>query len=461
MNSQTHQRQVGRLTGRVEVDAGLLRYREMISEREGTTANKGSLRSGHAFQTRQIRLARVLSAFLFVLLIIGVVGAAQTAVTPRVVEGALLFDNETGVDVVRIGILFDEPVTICQADILAFGGGAVTRLDAGLRTAWIDAVVVPGGTLLINLRSNAQVASAYWVSSTEERNKVVFEWFLDVVWNQGDGAALPEFMSSNVLVHGDSFAGGELPGMPAFGMFAMGVATAFPDVHFTTDDIIAQEDKVAVRITFSGTHGGPLLDIPASGNPIAGRDLIIFRFAEGKIEEAWLQLDGLGIMVQMGLIPAMGAPDFSWGPRSPATGDPGTVEENVAIALRDLLEVWNGRELSLTEELFDDDFVGNYDLATVVGPEAYTYFISESLATYPDYHITIRDVVAQGEFVFVRTTVSATHLGPLGPIPATGMPWTEDAIAMYRIANGKIVEAWQLIDMLSVLMQIGIVPPLQ
>lgn len=406
-------------------------------------------------------MAKVLSVLVLVVLVFGMLGAAQTAVIPRVADGALLFDNETGVDVVRIGVLFDQPTSICREDVVAVGGGAITRLDAGVRTIWVDVVVVPGGTLLINLQGNAQVASAYWVSSTEERNKVVFEWFLDVVWNQGDGAALPEFMSSNVLVHGDSLAGGELAGMPAFGMFAMGIATAFPDVHFTTDDIIAQEDKVAVRITFAATHGGPFLELPASGSPVAGRDLIIFRFAEGKIEEAWLQLDGLGVMVQMGLIPAMGTTDFLWGPPSPATGASGTTEENVSIATRDLLEVWNGGNFPLIDEIIDEDFVGSYDTMTLAGPEAYEQFVSESLITYPDYHITIEDVVAVGDLVFLRTTISATHLGPLGPIPATGMPWAEDAIVLYRIANGKIVEAWHLVDMLSVLMQIGIVPPLQ
>ena len=406
-------------------------------------------------------MTKVLSVLLLMVLTVGVLGIAQTAVTPRTAEVALLFDNETGADVIRIGILFDGPVALSKGDIVAFGGGAVTRLDAGVRTVWIDVVVAPGGTLLINLADNVQVSSAYWVSSPEERNKVVFQWFLDVVWNQYDGAALGEFMSSTVLVHGDSFAGGELPGLEGFGMFAMTALTAFPDVYFSIDDIIAVEDKVAVRLTFAGTHGGPFLDLPASGSSIAGRDLIIYRFADGRIEEAWLQLDGLGIMVQMGIIPPMGLSDFNWGPPSPATGDPGTPEENVAIVSRDLLEVWNEANFSLIDQIVGEGFVGNYDQATVTGLEAYKQYVTESLATYPDYHITIEDIVADGDLVFLRTTITATHLGPLGEIPATGMPWTEDAIAMYRIADGKIVEAWQLIDMLSVLMQIGLVPPLQ
>ncbi len=406
-------------------------------------------------------MSKLLSVVLLAVLAIGVLGVAQAAVTPRVAEGALLFDNETGADVIRIGILFDGPVTLSKGDIAAFGGGAVTRLNAGVRTVWIDVVVVPGGTLLINLADNVQVSSAYWVSSPEEKNKVLFLWFLDVVWNGGDGSALGEFLSSTALVHGDSFAGGELPGLEGFGMFAVAALTAFPDLHFELDDIIAQEDKVAVRLSFSATHDGPFMTLPATGKPIVGRDLIIYRYADGKIEEAWLQLDGLGIMVQMGIIPPMGSPDFGWETRSAVTGDSGTPEENKLIASRDAVEVWNEANLSLIDQIVGEGFVGNYDLATVAGLEAYKQYVSESLATYPDYHITIEDIVAEGDLVFLRTTITATHLGPLGSIPATGMPWTESAIAMYRIAGGKIVETWQLNDMLSVLMQIGLVPPLQ
>ena len=406
-------------------------------------------------------MTKVLSVLLLMVLTVGVLGVAQTAVTPRAAEGALLFDNETGRDVGRLGILFDEPVTLCRGDIVPFGGGAVTRLDVGVRTVWIDAAVVPGGTLLINLPGNAQVSSAYWVSSPEERNKVVFQWFLDLVWNQYDGAALPEFMSSTVVVHGDSVAGGELPGLEGFGMFATAAITGFPDIHFSIEDIAAAADKVAVRLSLTGTHAGPFGPVPATGNPAVSRNLIIYRFADGKIEEAWLQLDGLGIMVQLGVIPQMGSSDFSWGPPSPTSGGPGTPEENAAIASRDVLEVWNEANLSLIDEIVGEGFVGNYDLATVAGLEAYTQYVSESLVTFPDHHITIEDAIAEGDLVFLRTTVSATHLGPLGSVPATGMPWTEDAIAMYRIADGKIVEAWQLIDMLSVLMQVGLVPPLQ
>ena len=82
---------------------------------------------------KEVNMSRVLVVLLMVVLVIGAVGLAQTPVTPRAADGVLLFDNETGAEVLRLGILFDEPVTICKEDIVVFGGEAVTRLDMGAR----------------------------------------------------------------------------------------------------------------------------------------------------------------------------------------------------------------------------------------------------------------------------------------------------------------------------------------
>jgi hypothetical protein len=61
-------------------------------------------------------MTKVLGVLLLAVLAVGILGVAQTAVTPRAAEGVLLFDNETGAEVTRIGILFDSPVTLCKDD---------------------------------------------------------------------------------------------------------------------------------------------------------------------------------------------------------------------------------------------------------------------------------------------------------------------------------------------------------
>jgi len=405
-------------------------------------------------------MIKVLSVVLLAVLAVGVLGVAQTVVTPRAAEGVLLFDNETGAEVTRIGILFDGPIMLCKENIMAVGGEAVTRLDVGVRTAWIDVAVVPEGTLLINLAGNTQVSSAYWVSSVQEKNKVIVRWVKEAVWNEGDLDLIAEFMSSSCVVHGDSFVG-ELPGVEGYAMFATITHTGFPDIHFTIEDIIAEEDMVAIRLSLTGTHTGLFATIPATGVSITSRSLTVYRFADGKIEEGWLNVDGLGILVQMGLIPPMGPPNFTWGTPSTVTGDPGTPEDNKINASREPAEIWNETDLAVIDEIISEDYVGQYDMSAVNGREAYKQYLSGLFTAFPDVHITVEKVFAEGDLVAFVATATGTHLGPFGPAPATGNSMKVQALVIRRMADGKIVELWQLNDMLGLLTQIGMVPPLQ
>ncbi len=405
-------------------------------------------------------MSRVLGALLLTILAAGAVGLAQTAVTPRAAEGILLFDNETGGDVVRLGILFDGPVTLCTSDVIAVGGGAVTRLDVGVRTVWIDAAVSPGGTLLVSLSGAASVRDAYWVATSTEKNKVVTRWLIEAAWNEGDLEAISDFIAPEFILHSVPLVG-DLPGVVGYTMFAIGSLSAFPDTHFTIEDVVAAEDMIALRVLRTGTHLGDLNGIPPTGASVSERAIVIYRMSDGKAVEGWMQYDALGLLVQLGLIPPMGPPNFTWGTPSTASGDPGTPEENVVIASRDPLEVWNQKDFSVIPDVFGEGFVGHYDMSTVVGLEALQEYIPGNLLAFPDFRVTIHDIFAEGNLVAFRATASATHLGPFGPVAATGLPWTVDALVIRRIADGKIVELWQLNDMLSLLTQIGLVPPLQ
>ena len=405
-------------------------------------------------------MSKVLGVLLLAVLAVGVMGVAQTDVTPRAAEGVLLFDNETGAEVVRIGILFDGPTTLCKGDIVTFGGGAVTRLDVGVRTAWIDVAVVPGGTLQVGLAGNAKVSSAYWVSSVQEKNKVIVRWIIEAVWNEGDLTAIAEFMSSSSVFHGDSFVG-ELPGVEGYTAFATTTHTALPDVHFTIEDIIAEQDMVAIRLTYTGTNTGPFLMIPATGVSMEARAMVAYRFSDGKIQEGWINVDGLNMLTQLGLIPPMGPPNYTWGTPSTVTGDPGTPEENTINASREPLEVWNEANLEVIEEIISEDYVGQYDMSPVNGREAYKQYLSGLFTAFPDVHITVEKVFAEGDLVAFVATATGTHLGPFGPAPATGNSMKVQALVIRRMADGKIVELWQLNDMLGLLTQIGLVPPLQ
>ena len=77
---------------------------------------------------------------------------------------------------------------------------------------------------------------------------------------------------------------------------------------------------------------------------------------------------------------------------------------------------------------------------------------------FPDLQARIEELLAEGDLVVARTTVSGTHSGPLFGVAATGIRTTWTAIAMYRFRDGKIVEQWLNEDWAAALRQVGALP---
>ena len=78
---------------------------------------------------------------------------------------------------------------------------------------------------------------------------------------------------------------------------------AFPDLHITVEDLIAEGDKVVVRNTVTGTHQGEYMGLPPTGKSITYNEIFICRFASGRIAETWGVVDVLSQMRQLGAIP--------------------------------------------------------------------------------------------------------------------------------------------------------------
>jgi steroid delta-isomerase-like uncharacterized protein len=85
--------------------------------------------------------------------------------------------------------------------------------------------------------------------------------------------------------------------------FVGGFAAAFPDLRLTVEDTLANEHGVAARVTFRGTHQGEFQGIPATGKQVTFTSIEYNRMEDGKIAEHWVELDLLGLMMQLGAIP--------------------------------------------------------------------------------------------------------------------------------------------------------------
>jgi len=134
-------------------------------------------------------------------------------------------------------------------------------------------------------------------------NKTVSRRFLEEVWNKGNLAVLNEIITRDHVNSGP----GTLPGLPNGPEGSKQLVTvyrnAFPDVHFTIDDQIAEGDKVVTRWTAHGTHQGELVGIPATGKSSTVTGISVDRLVNGKIAESWGIFDQFGMMQQLGVIP--------------------------------------------------------------------------------------------------------------------------------------------------------------
>ena len=135
-----------------------------------------------------------------------------------------------------------------------------------------------------------------------DQNKTLVRRFFEECVN-GKNVALMDRLVSSRFVNRDA-----LPGMSAdregYKRQVTEFVTNFPDIHLAIEDVIAEGDKVVVRLTARGTRRGDLKDEPPAGRQATWAAILIFRVDGGKIVERWETRDDLGMMRQLGTLPA-------------------------------------------------------------------------------------------------------------------------------------------------------------
>jgi steroid delta-isomerase-like uncharacterized protein len=143
--------------------------------------------------------------------------------------------------------------------------------------------------------------------SSLDNNKALVRRFYTEAWNQQNLDILEETHAPD-WVHYDPSNPADLRSGPQGNRERLTeVIAAFPDIHYTLEDLIAEGDRVVVRFTVRGTQQGAFGPIPATGRTVTMQGIIIHRIRDGKIAEDWVVRDTLGLMQQLGVIPAPGA----------------------------------------------------------------------------------------------------------------------------------------------------------
>ena len=134
--------------------------------------------------------------------------------------------------------------------------------------------------------------------------------------------------------------------------------------------------------------------------------------------------------------------------------------ENKAIARRFVQEGFNTGNLAVVGEYVGPNFV-NRDPGTPPlpsGPEGYKQLVTMYRTAYPDLHLTVDDLITEGDKVVVRWNARGTNKGELMGMPPTGKQITLTGISILAIAGGKVVEQRTNWDTLGMLQQLGVVP---
>jgi predicted ester cyclase len=138
--------------------------------------------------------------------------------------------------------------------------------------------------------------------SSLEENKALIRRFSNEFKNKANHGIVDELMTPNFQHH---FKDPRLPkGREGMKILGRGVVAAFPDVHATIQDIIAEGDRVVERTIAQGTHKGEFNGVPPTGTPVTWSELHMYRIENGKIAELWSEIDFLGIMTQISPLPA-------------------------------------------------------------------------------------------------------------------------------------------------------------
>ena len=134
-------------------------------------------------------------------------------------------------------------------------------------------------------------------------NKELSRRILEEVWNNRNLDAVDDLIAADFVQH-DPQAPAAVRGSEAYKQFVRYYLDAFHDLRFTVEDQISEGQNVATRWTVTGTHNGDLRGIAATGHRISLTGMTCSRVVDGKFVESWSNWDTLGMLQQLGAIPA-------------------------------------------------------------------------------------------------------------------------------------------------------------
>lgn len=270
------------------------------------------------------------------------------------------------------------------------------------------------------------------------------------LWNTGNLEIADKIFSNDFINHDPNAP--DVNNLKDYKRFIVMIRASFPDFSTKTEDIITEGDKAVIRWTARGTHQGEFFGISPTDKQVTWTGITIYRFADGKVVEAWWSKDILGLLQQLDVIARKGRDEFTWGESMDLESTEQISSEKSKILFGKVLSYFNTGDFTDVDEVFSEDFK-NHDPTSqyVYNLETYKQFIDKVRSIWPNFHFSKEDMIAEGDNLAVRYLVKGTH-----NVSGKEMVWT--GMIIFRFSEGKIVEAWWCKDMLGIWQQLGIIP---
>ena len=288
-------------------------------------------------------------------------------------------------------------------------------------------------------------------------------------FESGDTGNLGDFVAENSIDHGDPVPGITSTGLQRIkDMIAM-YHTSFSNVNMKYHHVVADGDLLIAHGSWTGTHTGDFMGIPATNNTIANVEYIdIIRFENGKAAEHWEVSDNLGMMTQLGVIPQEGPapapvqhPSFDWNTKVQSDPAKTAAMKETYLKLMDMIQKGDLNDL---DQYLAADFKENMQMPGIALPEGIEgarQAMTMWKQVYPDLKVTVEHLTAEGNILIAHFTMDGTYSGAFPGLPqeAAGKKVSYQSVDIIRFnEDGKAAEHWEVSDRYTELTQLGIIP---
>jgi len=278
-----------------------------------------------------------------------------------------------------------------------------------------------------------------------EANKAVIRSYIDECVNKHDVDKLGDYMIEDGIDH--SAPPGLPQGLAGARMFLGMMWGAFPDVTYTIEDLVGEDDKVTIRATYNGTWLGAFMGKPPTNRSFTVEGIETLRLKDGKYVEHWGGIDLVGLMQQIG---------FYEGEQVAQAA------EQIRELGRKYIEAINTDNFELLAEILDENFIDQAAIGTDMpqGLEGAKPAHLMLRGGFPDVRFEIDELLVEGDKLVMRATGYGTNDGSFFGMPPTGKEVSWVGLRILRVENGKFVEGAAEFDQVGILQQMGIIPSL-